>query len=160
MDSGPVVQPKAGARFLPPVVQKAARSCRPEVAGEVTKEPSGKSVTRLATIAKLARRSDFLAARNAPVVRTPAIVVARNARCDSDPVVRVGLTVTKKLGGAVTRNRIKRRLRAACRDCLPADASPGSDYILIARPAALDRPYRQLVDELSRAVLKLTSDAS
>lgn len=159
MDFGPVVRPKADGKFWLPVAQRVARSCRPEVAG-VTEAPSGGSVPGSATIAKLTRRSDFLAARNAPVVRTPAIIVARNPRRDADLAVRVGLTVTKKLGGAVARNRIKRRLRAACRDCMPANASQGSDYILIARPAALNRPYKQLVDELSRAVLKLTGDAS
>lgn len=67
--------------------------------------------------------------------------------------MRVGYTVTKKLGGAVTRNRIKRRLRAAAREVVPGHAAPGHDYVLIARPSAADRPWEALLDDL-RAALK------
>lgn len=67
--------------------------------------------------------------------------------------VRVGLTVTKKLGNAAQRNRIKRRLRAAVRDVFPLHASPGHDYVLLARERALSIPYGALLDELRAALL-------
>lgn len=67
--------------------------------------------------------------------------------------VRVGLTVTKKLGHAVTRNRIKRRLRSAVRDVFPLHALPGHDYVLLARARALTIPYGTLLDELRAALL-------
>lgn len=68
--------------------------------------------------------------------------------------VRVGLTVTKKLGTAVTRNRIKRRLRAAVRDVFPLLAEPGHDYVLIARRKAFHAPFPVLLDELRAALLE------
>ena len=67
-------------------------------------------------------------------------------------VVRVGYTVTKKIGNAVRRNRIKRRLRAAAREVIPHHAAPGHDYVLIARPGAAERPYAALLDDLRRAL--------
>ena len=66
--------------------------------------------------------------------------------------MRVGFTVTKKIGNAVQRNRIKRRFRAAAREVLPELAEPGHDYVLIARPAALHRPWAALLDDLRRAL--------
>ena len=66
--------------------------------------------------------------------------------------VRVGYTVTKKIGNAVRRNRIKRRFRAAARMVVPEHAAPGRDYVLIARPGAEARPWPALVDDLTRAL--------
>lgn len=71
---------------------------------------------------------------------------------------RVGLTVTKKLGKAVVRNRIRRRLRAAVREIFPRYAAPGSDYVLIARQAAYDRNFAALLDDMKRALLRLSRD--
>ena len=81
------------------------------------------------------------------------LVGRKNPEIDRD--VRVGLTVTKKLGGAVVRNRIKRRLRSAVRDVFPAYASAGTDYVLIARSAAADRNFAELLDDMKRALLRL-----
>ncbi|WP_408636662.1 ribonuclease P protein component [Parvularcula mediterranea] len=69
------------------------------------------------------------------------------------PFARVGLTVTKKLGGAVQRNRIKRRLRAAVRDIFPLEAQPGHDYVILARGKAATRDFPDLLDELRGALL-------
>ncbi|GGY39850.1 hypothetical protein GCM10007148_05380 [Parvularcula lutaonensis] len=66
----------------------------------------------------------------------------------------MGLTVTKKLGTAVIRNRIKRRLRAAVRDVFPLHAEPGRDYVLIARRKAFTAPFPLLLDELRTALLE------
>ena len=65
---------------------------------------------------------------------------------------RVGFVVTKKMGKATVRNRIKRRLRAAVRAVFPLQAKPGFDYVLIARPIAVTRPYEELTADLTKAV--------
>lgn len=69
--------------------------------------------------------------------------------------IRLGLTVTKKIGNAVRRNRIRRRLREAARQILPQYGSAGCDYVLIARPAAYDRNFEALLDDLKWALLTL-----
>lgn len=62
--------------------------------------------------------------------------------------IGLGLTVTKKLGGAVVRNRARRRLREALRLTLPGPARPGADYVVVARAAALSVPFARLQSEL------------
>ena len=72
--------------------------------------------------------------------------------------LRLGLTVTKKLGGAVVRNRIRRRLRAAARAVFPLHGAQGTDYVLVARKAAYDRNYGDLLDDMKRALLSQRRD--
>lgn len=67
---------------------------------------------------------------------------------------RFGFTVTKKLGGAVVRNRIRRRLKAAVRALDAGAAEPGHDYVIVARAAALDQPFAALAADVARAVRK------
>ncbi len=64
---------------------------------------------------------------------------------------RVGFTVTKKVGNAVVRNRIRRRLKAALERAEPLEAKADCDYVLMARREALARPFAALVDDLRRA---------
>ena len=102
------------------------------------------------------KRRDFLALRHAKKTHAPGFLMAARRNPQNAPgEARLGLTVTKKLGGAVTRNRIRRRLRAAAREVFPAHAAPGVDYVLIARPPALSRNYRSLLDDMERALLRL-----
>jgi ribonuclease P protein component len=78
-----------------------------------------------------------------------------------DPaVLRVGFTATKRLGGAVTRNRAKRRLREAARALLPQYGQPGCDYVLIARQGAAERPWDRLLDDTKRALISLAGPIS
>jgi ribonuclease P protein component len=76
-------------------------------------------------------------------------------RGDGDPAMRVGYTVTKKIGGAVVRNRIKRRFRALAREILPQAGFPGADHILIGRAGGIERDFALLRSELQRALAKL-----
>ena len=73
--------------------------------------------------------------------------------------MRAGLTVTKKIGGAVVRNRIKRRLRAACRAVLPLHGEPGCDYVLVARAAASEMVFADMLDDLAGALQSLARAA-
>jgi ribonuclease P protein component len=79
----------------------------------------------------------------------PAREPARNA----PPLApRFGFTVTKKLGGAVLRNRIRRRLKEALRRLDPLPARPAHDYVILARPEALGMAFSALQAELARAL--------
>lgn len=69
--------------------------------------------------------------------------------------MRLGITVTRKVGKAVARNRIRRRLREAARLVLPRHAAPDGDYVLIGRPATLQRPFALLVSDLGDALRRL-----
>ena len=75
----------------------------------------------------------------------------------SSSVARVGFTVTRKVGSAVTRNRARRRLREVARAVLPEIAAPGCDYVLIARAGTLTRPYPDLIGDLKSAVTALAA---
>lgn len=71
----------------------------------------------------------------------------------------MGFTATKKIGGAVVRNRAKRRLREAARLLLPDLARPGVDYVLIARGGTATRPWERLLDDLKSALIRLAADS-
>lgn len=73
------------------------------------------------------------------------------ARSEPLAPVRIGLTVTRQLGGAVKRNRIRRRLKEALRQFQPLPARPGYDYVLLARSEALVMPFTALQAEIGRA---------
>ncbi|MBU0725525.1 MAG: ribonuclease P protein component [Alphaproteobacteria bacterium] len=69
--------------------------------------------------------------------------------------IRIGFTASRKVGGAVVRNRARRRLRAAVDEVMPHHAKPGHDYVLIARRDTATRDYALLLDDL-RLALKRT----
>jgi ribonuclease P protein component len=85
----------------------------------------------------------------------PGFVLLVRERGDDDPRMRLGITVTKKIGGAVVRNRMKRRFRALARDILPAAGVPGADHVLIGRAGGIERPFDQLSEELAKALAKV-----
>lgn len=103
---------------------------------------------------RLKRRQDFVAAARAAYAAMPGLVVQARDRGDKNPS-RVGFTCTKKLGNAVVRNRIKRRLREIARLQLSAAARPGFDYVLIGRGPALERPFPDLQKDLNSALKRL-----
>ncbi|MGS4946890.1 ribonuclease P protein component [Meridianimarinicoccus sp. RP-17] len=84
----------------------------------------------------LTRRADFLAAARARHRATSGFIVQARARREDETApeaLRVGFTCSKKVGNAVARNRVKRRLRALARSVLPAHGQRGWDYVLIGR---------------------------
>jgi ribonuclease P protein component len=100
-------------------------------------------------------RRDYLAANKARRVVTPGFILLVNQRADDDPKIRVGYTVTKKIGNAVIRNRMKRRLRALAREILPAEGTAGADHVLIGREAGIERDFAQLRSELQTALARI-----
>ncbi len=70
--------------------------------------------------------------------------------------MRLGVTVTKKIGGAVIRNRMKRRFRSLARAILPEGGLPGADHILIGRSGGVERDFGDLEIDLSKALGKAT----
>lgn len=100
----------------------------------------------------LKRRPDFLRVRGGSRWATPAFVLEAKRRGGREAAARFGFTVSKQVGGAVERNRIRRRLKAAIRDVLREHARRDYDYVLIARRPALDTVYAALVSELVHAL--------
>jgi ribonuclease P protein component len=88
-------------------------------------------------------------------VPTPGFILLVRDRKDSDPSMRVGFTVTKKIGGAVVRNRMKRRFRALAREIVPARGFPGSDHVMIGRDKGVERDFGLLRVELADALDRL-----
>lgn len=109
-----------------------------------------------ATITTLTKRRDFLAANAGKRAPMPAFVLLVRRRDDDDAAMRVGYTVTKKIGNAVVRNRIKRRFRALARAVLPENGVPGADHILIGRSDGLTRDFAQLKADLTKALGKVS----
>src|SRR5262245_30314337 len=110
------------------------------------------------TIQRLKKRSEFLACAQAPSCAKGAVVVQARARGDESDLIRVGFTATKRVGGAVERNRAKRRMREAARQVLPEHARPGFDYVIIARGGVTTRPWDRLLDDVKSALLRLAAD--
>lgn len=109
-------------------------------------------------IAGLKRRADFVRlTRNGRRQAMPGLVLQTLPSPeppDGGGVMRVGFTVSKRVGNAVQRNRLKRRLRAAVNLVFPVCATPGRDYVIVGRRAGLNRPFAELTEDLSRALRK------
>jgi ribonuclease P protein component len=106
-------------------------------------------------VATLTRRRDFLAANRGRRAPMPGFVLLVQPRYDGDPTMRVGYTVTKKIGNAVVRNRMKRRLRALARELLPTGGVAGADHVLIGREGGIERDFALLRTELGKALRKV-----
>jgi ribonuclease P protein component len=104
-------------------------------------------------LSTLKRRAEFQRVRGGGRWAASSFVLEGKARqaSASDPNPRFGFTVTKKLGGAVVRNRIRRRLKAAVAEVVQSCADPYFDYVVVARDAALDQSFELLKAELKTA---------
>ena len=103
----------------------------------------------------LKRRADFLAVAGGKKVSRPGFLLQARQTGGSQPA-RFGFTVTRKIGNAAVRNRIRRRLREAVRTRGEAAAMPGIDYVLVGRRAALTLEFQRLVDDLMSGLAALS----
>jgi ribonuclease P protein component len=96
----------------------------------------------------LSRPTDFRALQGGGTVRSHPLLVARFRRTDLE-TTRFGLSTGKRLGGAVARNRVRRRLREVLRVMAPS-FQPGWDVLIIARPAVVDASHDEMVQAVRR----------
>ena len=112
-------------------------------------------------VTTLKKRAEYLRVRKGARCATPAFVLEAKARVDDNPArlpadaPRFGFTITKQVGKAVERNRIRRRLKAAVRDMAPGHARSEFDYVLIARRPALTSQFAALASELAKAFARV-----
>ena len=98
----------------------------------------------------LTRRADFLAANRGLRNAGPGFVLLTHP--NGGQGVRYGITVTKKIGNAVVRNRMKRRFRELLRAALPGQGLADTDHVLIGRDGGVERDFAKLAEELDRAL--------
>jgi ribonuclease P protein component len=103
---------------------------------------------------RLRQRADFLAAAAGTKVTAPAFLLQARKRGDEGPV-RCGFTVSKKVGNAVERNRVRRRLREIVRLSAGAAMRTGHDYVLVGRRAALNAPFARMVQDFDGALQRV-----
>lgn len=108
---------------------------------------------------RLRQRTDFLAAASGVRVTTPGFIVQGRTRDDGGPC-RVGFTVSKKVGSAVERNRVRRRLRELVRRNGAPLMRPRCDYVLVGRRVALSRDFSAMGEELGSALKRLDTQLS
>jgi ribonuclease P protein component len=101
------------------------------------------------------KRSDFLAANRGKRYATPGFVLLVRDRQDDDPTIRLGITITKKVGNAVVRNRMRRRFRELAREMLRDKGMAGADHVLIGRDGGIERDFGELRADLAKALGKL-----
>jgi len=157
MAFAPVFRPWAAARCWPIAAPRAASVFPPDQSlarGGVMErlEPCAASLPPATPgLARLKKRREFLraAARGKRAAR-PGLVL--QALAVPEPSLRLGFTVTKKIGNAVIRNRARRRLKEAARLTLPGMALSGWDLVLIGRDATAERPFGLLIEDLRAAL--------
>ncbi|ANY18553.1 Ribonuclease P protein component [Tsuneonella dongtanensis] len=102
------------------------------------------------TLSTIRKRADFLAANRGVRVARPGFVLL--AQPNGGRGKRFGVTVTKKIGNAVVRNRMKRRFRELLRGELPQRGLPDHDHVLIGREGGIERDFALMRDELVAAL--------
>ena len=113
----------------------------------------------MTAIGRLKTRAEFLHVRGGARFTAPSLVLQARRRDSGEAeerhLARFGFTATKSLGGAVVRNRARRRLKEAVRLTGPTLAVEGYDYVLIAREGTVQRRFTELIRDLERALAKV-----
>jgi ribonuclease P protein component len=105
-------------------------------------------------VRQMTARREFLAANRGLRFPTHGFVLLVRPRGDGDAALGVGFTVSKKVGNAVTRNRMKRRLRAIARAALPTKGITGADHVLIGRHGGNDLAFADLEQQFDQALAR------
>jgi ribonuclease P protein component len=108
-------------------------------------------------IERLRTRAQFLFVRRGKKAVRPAVIVEARRRAPDGPA-GAGFTATAKIGGAVVRNRARRRLREAVRALLPRHGLPGVDYVFVARAQTPDAPWPALLDDVGNALISVRAE--
>ena len=109
---------------------------------------------------RIKNRKDYLAvAATGRRWVTPAFVLQTKESGDKESAPKVGFTVTKKVGNAVIRNRVRRRMKEAAREIFPLKARAGWKYVLIGRLSCVDMAYERIKSDLIWAFKKLEAEA-
>ena len=108
------------------------------------------AASEIPSMRTLTKRADFLAA-NAGTRNARAGFVLLTRPNDGQGI-RFGITVTKKIGNAVVRNRMKRRFRELLRAALPMQGLPDYDHVLIGRAGGIERDFNLMAEELAQAL--------
>jgi ribonuclease P protein component len=103
---------------------------------------------------RLRQRTDFLAAATGSKAPAAAFVLQTRKRTDEGPI-RFGFTVSKKVGNAVERNRVRRRLREMVRLAGYERMRAGHDYVLVGRRAALRLPFSRMMLDFEGALRRV-----
>ncbi|MGB5485189.1 ribonuclease P protein component [Parasphingorhabdus sp.] len=107
-------------------------------------------------IEAIRKRADFLAANRGKRFVTPNFVLLAHLRSGGHVIpsetIRRGITVTKKIGNAVARNRMKRRFRALLAETLPHDGIPGVDHVMIGRKTSKEADFAAMKAELEKGL--------
>ena len=118
----------------------------------------------MTAIGRLKTRPEFIFVKGGTRFTTPSLVLQARRRLPSAQpsphLARFGFTATKSLGGAVVRNRARRRLKEAVRLTAPSHALEGYDYVLIARGGTVQRPFTDLIKDLERALAHVHEPSS
>lgn len=108
---------------------------------------------------RLKKRADFVAASASLRMSSPGFVVQCRDRGDTGPA-RIGFTVSKKVGNAPERNRVRRRLRELVKRLDVISMRPHHDYVIVGRKAALDRGFETMFNDLRAALTRLETQTS
>jgi ribonuclease P protein component len=109
------------------------------------------------SIQRLTKRGQFLFVRGGLRQARPSLIVEARRRAEDGPA-GLGFTASKKVGGAVVRNRARRRLREAARRLLPELGVSGVDYVVVARQSTPAAAWPALLDDLGTALIRLRAD--
>lgn len=104
------------------------------------------------SLSVIRKRSDFLAANRGMRNAKPGFVLL--TRPNDGLGKRYGITVTKKIGNAVVRNRMKRRFRELLWAALPEAGLADHDHILIGREGGVERNFAKMREELAAALAR------
>jgi ribonuclease P protein component len=147
-----------GTAFAPAWKRWAAAASLP-TGGERGASVSPPDTLLRATTSRLKQRAEYLrVAGTRRRYAAPGVVVQlyrRPAGTSDADEIRYGITASRRVGNAVVRNRVRRRLRAAAEQVLPAMAAQGCDYVLVGRQATAKRPFGDLIGDLKTALRRL-----
>lgn len=148
MVSVPEWQPLGGAPFWTPAAAKAVKNWALKSLPGLT-ERGGTMKT-----AKLKKRNQFveIANKGRKIVSSGLILQSKE---NALGINRIGFTVTKKVGNAVIRNRVRRRLREVVRLGLPAFDKTGYDFVIIGRMETIRRPFKDLQADFSKLIAQI-----